>query len=66
LVIGATGMMGKEVIHHLTQAALLRDIRVVAAARDIQKATDFTTKGVEVSSSLLFPINFQLNDCIAG
>lgn len=40
--------MGKEVIHHLSQAAKVKDIRVVAAARDIHKGSNFTSQGVEV------------------
>ena len=48
-------MMGKEVINHLTQAAMLRDVRVVAAARDVQKASNLGALGVEACT---FPFTF--------
>ncbi|TKT80088.1 SDR family oxidoreductase [Aquamicrobium sp. LC103] len=48
LVTGASGQLGRLVLHHLLETQKVRPQRIVAASRDTSKLAEFTAKGVEV------------------
>ncbi len=59
-MIGATGVIGKEVIHQLVQAAPTHDIRIIAGARNVQQNSNFAAQGVDVCILFIIVVIFIL------